>query len=303
MFQIIFKLLQDFLESFSHTPKTLEELLQEHDVATTALLTNFWKDEARQKHRWDELTVKPGTRQKDLYKDDFLRYFYNPNIAEEAKTRLNHKMWLPLATRTKYFRKTLSQLIKNEGIEQVLILGSGFDTLAVRKSKYPVQYFEIDYAKILACKESIYRSHRIDKNARYIGMDYTAEDFLSALVQQGFDTQAKTFVLWEGNTFYLEKPIVFNILKQLSEALPQLFISFDFMHPQIANEDQTMESFAKRKSPFKSFFSVDEMISECEKLHLSIHTHSTTDVLAQNYGIDEKPYHTAKPYSVITFRH
>jgi methyltransferase (TIGR00027 family) len=299
MFQIIFKLIEDLVSYFR--PKTLEQLLADHDVATTALLTNYWKDQARSKNQWHELAIQQGTRPKDLYKDSYLAWFYNQAIAEEAANRLDKRMWLPLATRTKYFRQTLSQLIKEEEIRQVLILGSGFDTLAVRKKKYPVTFFEIDYAKILACKASIYQSHHEDKNATYIGMDYSTEDFFPALVQSGFNLEEKTFILWEGNTFYLEQHIVLQIIKKISETMPHLFLSFDFMHPQIANEDKTMESFAKRKSPFKSFFTVDEMRLECEKLNLSVHSHYTTDILAQEYGIDEIPYHTAKPYSVITF--
>lgn len=300
MFQMMFKLIEDLVSYFR--PKTLEQLLADHDVATTALLTNYWKDQARSKNQWPELTIQQGSRPKDLYKDSYLSWFYNQDIAEEAQNRLDKRMWLPLATRTKYFRQTLSQLIKEEEIKQVLILGSGFDTLAVRKKKYPVTFFEIDYAKILACKESIYQSHHEDKNATYIGMDYSTEDFFPALIQSGFNLDEKTFILWEGNTFYLEKAMVLQILKQISDTLPHLFLSFDFMHPQIADEDKTMESFAKRKSPFKSFFTVDEMRLECEKLNLSVHSHFNTDTLAKNYDMDETPYHTAKPYSVITIK-
>lgn len=289
------------LFSYFRTP-ILEQLLAEHDVATTALLTNYWKDKARSYDQWQDLTIQPGSRTKDLYKDNYLSWFYNQSIAEEAENRLDKKMWLPLATRTKYFRQTLSLLIKERGIQQVLILGSGFDTLAVRKKKYPVRYFEIDYAKILTCKENIYRFYRQDKNATYIGMDYSSEDFFPTMIQSGFNPNEKTFILWEGNTFYLEKVVVLQIIKYLCERLPQLFLSFDFMHPQIANEDKTIESFAKKKSPFKSFFTFEEVCLECEKHDLSVHSHFTTDILAQKYEIDKKPYHTAKPYSVITLQ-
>jgi methyltransferase (TIGR00027 family) len=298
-----FELIWQYLFSRSNQ---LNDILSKHDVATTAPLTNYWKDVARQASNWEQIAIQRGSRTKDLYKDPLLSLFYNQATAQEAQNRLDIRMWLPLATRSKYFRKTLSHLIKTQNIKQVIILGSGFDTLAARKQKYTevygVQFFEIDHEKILNCKAEIYASHAINTNARYIGMDYTTSDFITALRQASVNLSLETFVLWEGNTFYLEKDKVLSILETLRLSFDKLVISFDFMHPQIEKEEKTIDAFAKRQSPFKTFFVIDEIMTTCERMGLNCYSHFTTDVLAIDYQIDKAPYHTAKPYSVITFQ-
>lgn len=283
----------------------LKKLIEQYNVATTALLTNFWKDKAKSRENWPQLTISQGEREEDLFKDPYLNLFYDEVVAKEAVERLDKRMWLPLATRTRYFRKTISEAVKEKHIEQILNLGSGFDTLAVRKSKYTQQYnvrfFEIDRPEILACKKAIFNEHGLETNATYLGLDYTAEDFISQLKTESFDTEKPTLILWEGNTFYLTAAQVIQVLTTLAEQFPHLILCFDFMHKEIQKENDTLESFAKKKSPFQSFFTVDEMLKICQSVGLSCHSHFNTAELAQDeYKVDATPYHTAKPYSVIT---
>lgn len=269
----------------------LDEILRQFSVATTALLANFWKSKAKDREHWPQLTIRQGGREKPLYKDPYLELFINEAVAQEASERLDKRMWLPLATRTRYFRQTISEAVKTKGIGQVLILGSGFDTLSFRKKKYPVHFFEIDQAPILECKHAILERHGIDKNAIYLGLDYTTEDFVEKLKQQTFDFSIPTVVLWEGNSFYLEKEKVFEILEKLAENFLHLVISFDYFE----------ESFSEVALPFKSFFSTEEMLEKCRSLGLLHLHHKNTAELALDYAVDETPYHTSKPYTVITF--
>jgi methyltransferase (TIGR00027 family) len=283
----------------------LKGLLKKFDVATTALLTNYWKDKAKSRENWPQLTISQGEREKDLFKDPYLNLFYDEDVAKEAEERLDKRMWLPLATRTRYFRQTISEAVKGKHIQQILNLGSGFDTLAVRKAKYSeqhaVRFFEIDRPEILACKKAIFNERHLETNATYVGLDYTEEDFMSQLKTQGLDPEKPTLVLWEGNTFYLTVDQVIRVLSILAEQFPHLLLSFDFMHKEIQKENDTLESFAKKKSPFQSFFTVDEMLEICQSVGLSCHSHFNTAELAQDeYKVDKTPYHTAKPYSVIT---
>jgi O-methyltransferase involved in polyketide biosynthesis len=131
-------------------------------------------------------------------------------------------------------------------------------------------------------------------------MDYSQQDFIAELLNRGLNQQLPTFFLWEGNTFYLKKEIVLTILKNLHETFTKLILSFDFMHPQIADQAKIIDAFAKRSSPFQTFFTEADIQRECQKLNLSTYSHFTTDVLAKDFELDKTPYHTAKPYSVTT---
>lgn len=295
----------------------LKKIMQEHNVATTALLSNFWKREAKMKKNWPSLCIEEGVREKDLFKDDLMEHFIDPAIQIEAEQRLDKRMWLPLATRTRFFRRTVSRAVRT-GIQQVIILGSGLDTLAARKAKYTkdfaVKFFEIDQEKILSCKEAIYKEHQIDKNADYIPLDYVQGHLIEELIKRCFDLTRPTLILWEGNTFYLEKSDVVRILRELVENFMQIVITFDYMHASMQTSTQqldqasqekclekTLENFAQKKSPFKTFFAPAEIISICHELGIRCVDHKTAAELAREYEVDQKPYYTAEPYSMITF--
>ncbi len=297
----------------------LETILKENNVATTALLANYWKYQAKSKANWPIMTQKPGDRNRDLFKDTLMQHFINEDVRQEAEARLDKRMWPPLATRTCFFRRTISNAVKSKEIKQVILLGSGFDTLPVRKEKYTknhhVRFFEVDQKNILTCKEQIYSQALINKNAIYIGMDYVRENLIEAFKTNSVDFTIPTLILWEGNTFYLEKEEVKRILSDLSNHFTFITITFDYMHALMktatkaldssANErclEKTLDEFSSRKSPFKAFFSPEEIISLCKELGMQCADHKTAAALAKEYRVDEAPYYTAETYSMVTFR-
>jgi methyltransferase (TIGR00027 family) len=296
----------------------LRRLLRAHNVATTALLANYWKHEAKAKKNWGKLCQQPGTREKDLFKDDLMPHFIDDEIKKHA-TRLPEKMWMTLATRTRFFRKTISQSIKKDGIKQVIILGSGFDTLPARKKKYTtesgVQFFEVDQADHLACKAAIYKDALIDKNAEYLGMDYVQGNLIQELAQHGVDFTIPTFVLWEGNVFYLERTDVVKVLTDLQTHFTALTISFDYIHQSFQSDStekdekagqdamaKTLTQFKENKSPFKTFFRPEEIVRLCHSLGFKTIAHRTAASLIEEYGVDKDPYYTSKEYSMLTVR-
>ncbi|WP_131780927.1 class I SAM-dependent methyltransferase [Legionella gresilensis] len=296
----------------------LKKILNDYNVATTSLLANFWKNEAKKKENWPTLTQKQGKREKDLFKDAEMVQFVNEDIKQEAEQRLDKRMWLPLATRTRFFRRTISDAVKHKDVKQIIILGSGFDTLATRKAKYTQQFgtrfFEIDQTSILKCKEEIYAENHINKNATYIGLDYVKGNLIEALKNNDVDFNKPTLILWEGNTFYLEKAEVIQILKNLANKFNHLIITFDYMHALMQTKTKTLDSaanekclkktldeFASKKSPFKAFFEPEEIVSICEELGIHCIDHKTAATLAKDYQVDEEPYYTAETYSVATF--
>lgn len=295
-----------------------DKILKDHNVATTSLLANYWKNESRIKENWSLLTQLQGARNQDLFKDSNMQYFINEEVRIEAENRLDKRMWLPLATRTRFFRRTVSTAVKQKEVTQVVILGSGFDTLPVRKAKYTqqfgVRFFEIDQPQILMCKERIYAEENINKNATYIGLDYIKDNLIAALTNNAIDFTQPTLILWEGNTFYLEKEEVIKILGNLSNNFSHLIITFDYMHALMQAEtqrldseekeqsiDKTLREFESQKSPFKTFFDFEELISICTELGIQCIDHKTAAELAKEYEVDQEPYYTAQTYSMITF--
>src|SRR5262245_55926745 len=127
--------------------------------------------------------------------------------------------------RTKYFDDVLETQIQ-AGVRQVVILGAGLDTRAVRKAADGVAYFEIDDPATLEMKRRCYREHGIDANLTLIPGNYVADGLIEMLGQNGFDFDLPTYLIWEGNTMYLPFDSVRHVLAQLRSYLKQFQISF-----------------------------------------------------------------------------
>src|SRR5262245_57261239 len=100
--------------------------------------------------------------------------------------------------RTKYLDDMLDRQLR-EDVRQVVILGAGLDTRAVRKPSVGVTYFEIDDAATLAEKQRRYRESGIDAHVRFIPGNYVTDGVIDLLKQNAFDFDLPTYFIWEGN--------------------------------------------------------------------------------------------------------
>jgi methyltransferase (TIGR00027 family) len=296
----------------------LKKILEQHSVQTTALLAIAWKQAAASKASWPHICQRQGKREEDLFKDPLMQHFVDEEVKQKAASHLEPRMQLSIATRARFFRRAVSEAVRSQGVKQVIILGSGFDTLPARKIKYThelgVKFFEIDKEAILDCKKVIYDANQVDKNAEYIAVDYVKENLIDALKKRGVNFSLPTLILWEGNIHYLNKEDVIRIIHDLSTHFEKPIITFDYMHSTIQTSAQTLDAqsqetsleatkakFASGKAAFTCFFDPAEIVSIGESQGLICTTHKTAADLAIEYQVDEEPYYTLKPYSMITF--
>jgi methyltransferase (TIGR00027 family) len=91
-------------------------------------------------------------------------------------------------------------------IDSVVILGAGMDTRAyrlARRSDIPV--FEVDLPVNIARKKTAVRRAigGLPTSVHLVPLDFERDDLIGALRRQGYRTDARTFVIWEGVTQYL----------------------------------------------------------------------------------------------------
>lgn len=149
--------------------------------------------------------------------------------------------------RTRYFDDRLDEQL-SRGCRQVVILGAGLDTRGVRKQVPGVTYFEIDDADILKFKQTRLAEAGIQARVVYIPGNYVVDGLLRLLAANGFDFDLPTYVLWEGNTMYLNRPAVLKVLTDLRTSLGRFAISFDYMSEAViagATGDERISSFVK----------------------------------------------------------
>lgn len=130
--------------------------------------------------------------------------------------------------RTRYFDDRLDEQFAN-GCRQVVILGAGLDTRAVRKQSPGVAYFEIDDPNTVSLKQTRFAEERIDPPITFIAGDYVASGVFPLLEANGFNCELPSFFIWEGNTMYLTEADAMKVLRDLKARLRQFSISFDYM--------------------------------------------------------------------------
>jgi methyltransferase (TIGR00027 family) len=120
------------------------------------------------------------------------------------------------------------------GVQQVLILGAGFDSRAYRlKQLRDVTVFEVDHPATQAAKRRILLRGPvpIPASIRFVPVDFGVDDPATELAGRGFVSGAPTLVLWEGVTNYLDAASVDATFRFLASAIapgsPVLFTYVD----------------------------------------------------------------------------
>jgi methyltransferase (TIGR00027 family) len=136
--------------------------------------------------------------------------------------------------RTRYFDDRLDEQLAR-GSRQVVILGAGLDTRAVRKRANGVAYFEIDDPRTVNFKCARLAERGIDAPVTLIPGDYVVSGVLPLLETNGFKRELPSFFIWEGNTMYLTRGAVLKVLKDLKANLRDFAISFDYMDEAVVS--------------------------------------------------------------------
>jgi methyltransferase (TIGR00027 family) len=134
--------------------------------------------------------------------------------------------------RTQYFDDVLRQEAR-AGLEQVVILGAGFDSRSLRFSDAmrTARVFEVDMPEVLALRtERLLGSQQTTASAIAVPIDFEHEDLGEALRERGYASAARTLFLWEGVTYYLPEGAVKAVLSLVaSQSGPGSSIVFDYV--------------------------------------------------------------------------
>jgi methyltransferase (TIGR00027 family) len=120
-----------------------------------------------------------------------------------------------LSARVRYFDDFVKKFL-DEGLEQLVILGAGYDTRAYRIEglKGKVRVFEVDHPETQSVKtekiKDIFGS--LPDHVEYVPVDFETEDFSQRLLEHGYERLQKTVFIMEGLIYYLPPKAVDEIL-------------------------------------------------------------------------------------------
>lgn len=197
-----------------------------------------------------EFRAQENAEAHPLYRDPIVPLFLNDRTRQAAE---RIAAGFPpgvkgVKLRTRYFDDHLDAQLGND-CRQVVILGAGLDTRGVRKQVPGVTYFEIDDADTISFKQARLAEAGIEAPIVFIAGNYVTDGLLQLLDANGFDFDLPTYVIWEGNTMYLNRPAVLKVLTDLRSSVGEFAISFDYLTETVidyATGDEQTTAFVRR---------------------------------------------------------
>lgn len=138
--------------------------------------------------------------------------------------------------RTRYFNRFVERGI-GSGARQVVLLGGGFDMRAHHYRDAGAAFFEVDQKAVLEFKRAIVERNGLEQPPSLFA-NYLEADVPSGLAGIGFDLDAPTLMIWEGNTMYLPPESIMPFLNRLADAMSSFRIAFDHFSVDLQNRDQ-----------------------------------------------------------------
>jgi methyltransferase (TIGR00027 family) len=109
--------------------------------------------------------------------------------------------------RTRYIDDYLKAALE-KGLEQLVILGVGYDSRAYRfeELKQQTRVFEVDPPATQQVKKERVQGlfKTLPGHVVYIPVDFQKETLTDSLIANGYDQGLKTLFLWEGVTMYID---------------------------------------------------------------------------------------------------
>jgi methyltransferase (TIGR00027 family) len=142
-----------------------------------------------------------------------------------------------LMARERYIDDILQEFIE-KGLQQLVILGAGYDSRAYRfdKLKEEVNVFEVDHPATQTKKIAKVRRifGMLPKYVTFVPVDFNKQTLDERLPESGYEARLKTLFIWQGVTMYLSNEAVDETLKfVVHHSAPGSAMAFDYIYRKV----------------------------------------------------------------------
>jgi methyltransferase (TIGR00027 family) len=213
-----------------------------------------------------ESVQPPASR---LFTDPFARKFLRPSLrivtdmtrvplVREAIPWIIDRRWPGAQTsgvaRTRFIDDVLVQAL-HDGVQQVVILGAGFDCRAYRLPGMDrVRVIEVDHPDTLEAKRDRLQQllgSRLN-HVHFVAVDFNREYLENVLKAPAFDPNCKTFFLWEGVTNYLTAAAVDATFSAMRRVAERSLVLFTYVHKAVLDVPGAFEGTANLNHTLQS---------------------------------------------------
>jgi methyltransferase (TIGR00027 family) len=134
------------------------------------------------------------------------------------------------------------------GIDQVVILGAGFDARAYRIAALArATVFEVDHPSTSAAKRRLVEAAlgSLPNHVCFVAVDFNAQPLSSTRSSTGFDPSRRTLFVWEGVTNYLAEDAVDATLRWCASAPAGSRVVFTYVDRHVLDAPGAFEGTAK----------------------------------------------------------
>jgi methyltransferase (TIGR00027 family) len=193
-------------------------------------------------------TVRPAGRR--LFDDRFAAQFLSPRlrlvvglsrvpaVGRVLRAYIDRR-WPGARTsavaRTRFIDDMVAVSLRS-GIEQVSILGAGFDARAIRLAAMArATVFEVDHPSTSMQKRQTIETvlGSVPRHVRFVPLDFTAQELPSIMAAAGYDARQRTLCIWEGVTNYLTDDAVDRTLRWCASAAAGSQVVFTYVDRRV----------------------------------------------------------------------
>jgi methyltransferase (TIGR00027 family) len=124
-----------------------------------------------------------------------------------------------------------------EGVQQVVILGTGLDARAYRFDELKsIRVFEVDHPASQASKSDKVRRifGQLPAHVTYVAVDFNTQTLENRLSECGYDETRRTLFIWQGVTQYLTPEAIDSTLAFIAgHSAAGSAVIFDYMYPTL----------------------------------------------------------------------
>lgn len=240
---------------------------------------------------------------KTVFYDPFSEMFIGsktliPYVVNRVKSVFNPKLWtngmnsvgfLISLCRHRFFFDKLSYYTSNK-IEQVVLIGAGFDTnFAILSEKLKnINYIEFDHPDTQNRKKEVLKKRfKKDHNLKMHSIDLSKDSFKTITSQ--IDDNKFTLILIEGVLSYLSKEKICSLLQELTELKSKFVVVADYRLEGLKQDKNKVakswvKSFKKEGEEYISYFYFEEMNSILTDCKYEIEEHFDLFDLWERYS-------------------
>jgi methyltransferase (TIGR00027 family) len=214
--------------------------------------------------------------------------------------------------RNRWYEDLLATCV-TEGIQQVVMLGAGYDTTAWRLDLGGATLFEVDAAPTQTAKRVAMESRGLRPTGRlqYVPCDFERDSLPDQLAAHGFDADAPSLFVWYGVSFFLSAEAVGQTMRDVAAlSAPGSRFVWDYLDQAVVEGTspyrgamKARAAVASRGEPYTFGLTADGAESVMRGHGFSVEANDSMTDLAQRYaGPHGFPYSTDDFFGIVTGR-